>query len=170
MLVLMIVAVSAIVAAFWALYKEYDERSKERQRARVWEARAESAKKNRPELLDERIRMATFHLRPLTQEDQNNFRSAWRRARVQFVDNPTRALSEADRLVSQIMYARGVPSWTLEHDQATPLAWRHPELETQYRTAKKIALESGKGRVSEADLREALAAYNAICERLLEAA
>ncbi len=170
MLMLMMVAITAIVAAFWALYREYDERTKELHRAKVWAARADAAKKARPELLDERVRLASFRLRPLSEEDQAQFRSAWRRTRVQFVDDPARAIVEADQLIGAIMYARGVPAWTLEHDQATPLAWRHPELETQYRTAKKIALETHRGNVSSQELHQALAAYSAICERLLDAA
>lgn len=168
MLMLLFVVIVATIAAVWALVREHRERSRTRRFSEVWEARAFSAKQSRPEMIDERARMSAMSVRPLPDNARVQFRAAILRTRMRFVDEPSRALGEADRLVSEIMHARGVPAWTLEHDQATPLAWRHPELEEKYRIAKRITTANGRGDASREEIRQAFASYNAICDRLLD--
>src|SRR5688572_13249776 len=119
MLLLLAVVVIATGVGIWAIVHEHDEAAKARRRARVWEARAHSAKQNGREQADERARLSAMTLRPLSEQDLAQFRSTLRRIRVRYVDDPTRAVAEADQLVSAIMHALGVPAWTLQRAQAT---------------------------------------------------
>ncbi len=167
MLMLLFVVIVATGAAIWALVREHSERTRAKRFSEVWEARAFSAKQSGPELVEERARTTAMRVKPLAEDARIQFRANLLRTRVRFVDEPTRALGEVDRLVSEIMHARGVPAWTLERDQATPLAWRHPELEEQYRTAKRIANANDRGGASREEVRQAFSSYNAICDRLL---
>ncbi len=168
MAVLIILALGTVMLTFRALYREWDAREKERRRAAVWERRALAIKQNRPGLADERARMVQFRARPLSAAEHARFVADWRRTRMRFVENPTRAIEDTDALVSMLMHARGVPAWTLEHDQATPLAWDHPELEHHYRAAHKIATYCRRGMASRVELEHALQSYKVICDRLLE--
>ncbi len=169
-LVLGILALGAVIAAGWAWHREWEERARARRFAEVWEWRALRVKRDRPGHVDERARMVAFRVRPLTEADRANFLAEWRRTRVRFVEDPERAIADADALVGVMMHVLGVPAWTLEHDEATPLAWRHPELEQHYRTAHRIAMINNRGMASRVELEQALQSYKVICQCLLEAA
>jgi hypothetical protein len=166
MALLSILAVTSILGAIWAMAREYQSKRKERQLAEVWARRAFRLRHERKNV-DELARMAAFQVRPLSEEERVQFMADWRRTRVKFVEDPERAISEADRLVSMLMYTRGVPAWTLEHDQATILAKSHPEIEQHYRQAHKIAAVANKGAHSANELEQALSSYKVICQRLL---
>ncbi len=168
MALLSLLAIASVVGALWAMEREYTERCKLRQRQKVWAERALAVKQSHPERLAERARMAAFTIRPLSDADRARFEAEWRRTRVRFVDDPMRAIADADRLVDSLMYTRGVPAWTLELDQATSLAWCHPELEEHYRTAHKIANVNARGVASTAELHQALRSYKVLYRRLLD--
>ena len=52
-------------------------------------------------------RVERLHIRPLAPEDAARFADAWRRVQAQFVDDPRGAITQADRLVGEVMHARG---------------------------------------------------------------
>jgi len=166
MALLSILALLSIAGALWAMAREYEAQRKQRRLAEVWARRAFRLQQQH-QSVDEIVRMAAFTVRPLSDDQRVKFMADWRRARVHFVADPERAISEADRLVSDLMYTRGVPAWTLEHDQATLLAKSAPELEQHYRKAHKIATIAEKGSHSAYELQQALSSYKIICQRML---
>lgn len=168
---LALAALAAAISGLLAAYQEWRERCKERELAEVRERRAFRLRQEaRAGSVDARARMAAFRFRPLTDAERARFLAAWRRARLHFAEDPALAVLEADALVDELAYARGFPAWTLEFDEATPLAWRYPELEGHYRTAHRIAAEVHRARTSPDVLRDALHSYNVICDRLLRTA
>src|ERR1700722_15515876 len=52
-------------------------------------------------------RVKSYSLQPLSATDHDRFQHAWRKIQATFVDDPARALSEADQLIGTVMLARG---------------------------------------------------------------
>ena len=61
-------------------------------------------------ILDARARrVEKLKIRPLSREQGESFSREWRRVQGLFVDDPDGAVAAADRLVTQVMAARGYP-------------------------------------------------------------
>jgi hypothetical protein len=85
---------------------------------------------------------------PLLPEDRtNNFRTRWERIQISFVDEPRRAVEEADSLVAEIM-----------QDLARSYANERQNLENQWSLGDDVSTE---------DLRIALQRYRSFFSRLL---
>jgi hypothetical protein len=84
-----------------------------------------------------------------------------------FVDDPKRAITEADALVSTVMQARGYP--VADFDQrAADVSVDHPRVVANYRSAHEIALRLEKGEASTEDLRRATLQYRSLFEELVQ--
>jgi hypothetical protein len=93
------------------------------------------------------------------------FSTAWRQLQARFVDDPTGAVREADRLVTDLMATRGYPMTDFDR-RAEDLSVDHPEVVNHYRAAHQIA--SAWDRVTTEDLRQAVMHYRALFQDLLE--
>src|SRR5579864_9679077 len=78
---------------------EYDRVTQEHGNQRRAEAVLETREK----------RVERLHIHPLTQKDRDHFVQAWLADQARFVDDPKGAVTEADRLVTEVMRARGYP-------------------------------------------------------------
>jgi hypothetical protein len=123
-------------------------------------ARAEAA-------LEERERRSrTIIVRPLSAAEHERFVEAWRALQSQFVDDPGRAVTEADRLVEDLMSQRGYPVGNFEL-QAADVSVDHPVVVQSYRSAHEIAQRHRKGSAGTEDLREAMVHYRRLYDELL---
>ena len=61
------------------------------------------------ELQQRQRRVESFSLKALTREEAEQFTASWRAVQARFVDDPRTALLEADRLIEDVMRARGYP-------------------------------------------------------------
>src|SRR5436190_2565804 len=61
------------------------------------------------ELDARRERVAALDIKPLSADDQAHYLAAWRMVQHQFVDDPAGAIDEADRLIGEVLQARGYP-------------------------------------------------------------
>src|SRR5665213_277226 len=59
------------------------------------------------ELLEREKRVEKFSLRPLNPVDRERYASEWAAVQKQFVDDPSTAVTQADKLVTSVMTARG---------------------------------------------------------------
>jgi hypothetical protein len=84
-----------------------------------------------------------------------------------FVDDPQGAVAEADRLIEEVMRARGYPIGDF-NQRAADISVDHPMVIENYRIAHDIALMDRRGEASTEDLRKALVHYRALFEELLE--
>jgi hypothetical protein len=108
-----------------------------------------------------------LQIQPLPPGEADRFADGWREVQKQFVDEPERAVHEADRLVTEVMQRRGYPR--SEFDQrAADLSVNHPRVVENYRTAHRIAERSRNGGVRTEDLRQAMVHYRVLFEDLLE--
>jgi hypothetical protein len=120
------------------------------------------------ELEARRKRVEKLTLRPLSPEQQERFGSQWAAAQARFVDDPKGAVADANRLVKDVMLARGYPMGDFEQ-RAADISVDHPGVVSNYRSAREIASRSEAGKASTEDLRKAVIYYRALFEELLEA-
>jgi hypothetical protein len=117
-------------------------------------------------LLDRQKRMENIQTRRLQPEERDRFADQWHRVQGEFVDNPLQAIQDADRLVSELMLARGYPMADFER-RAEDLSVDHPHVVQNYRGAHEIALR--REQASTEDLRRGLVYYRDLFDELLEA-
>ena len=84
-----------------------------------------------------------------------------------FVDNPSSAVGDADRLVTQVMRERGYPIDDFDQ-RAADISVDHPNVVEHYRAAHVIYLAQQQGDVGTEAQREAFVHYRALFEKLLE--
>ena len=117
--------------------------------------------------LDARARrVARLQIRTLDEADALRFAEAWRVLQIRFVDEPSAAIAEADRLVGEVMTARGYPLGDFDQRSAD-ISVDHPRVVANYRAARDIARRQGRGEASTEDLRQAVIHYRALFEDLL---
>jgi hypothetical protein len=136
---------------------EYDRVMSERGDAR----QAES------ELAARQKRVEGFDIHPLAPGERERFIEAWRSTQARFVDAPAAAIKEADRLVTEVMRARGYPVGDFEQ-RAADVSVDHPTVVENYRAARAIALANERGEAGTEELRQAMVHYRALFEDLLE--
>lgn len=107
-----------------------------------------------------------LEIRELSHADQVAFAEDWNAVQRQFVDDPAGTVVGADRLVSQLMEARGYPIAEFEQ-RAELISVDHPVVVQNYRAAHEIALRQTKGRASTEDLRNAMVHYRSLFDELL---
>ena len=112
-------------------------------------------------------RVAKLHIRPLTSTDAERFDAAWRAIQARFVDDPRSAVTEADRLVGEVMAARGYPVGDFEQ-RVADVSVDHADVVMNYRAAREIALQHAEGKATTEDLRQAMVHYRALFRDLLE--
>jgi len=119
------------------------------------------------ELQARQKRVERLNIQPLVPAERDRFVAAWRSTQARFVDEPTAAITEADRLVAEVMRARGYPVGDFEQ-RAADISVDHPDMLENYRAAHTIALANDRGQASTEDLRQAMVHYRALFEDLLE--
>lgn len=114
-------------------------------------------------------RVQALHIRPLSPTDATRFDTAWRAVQARFVDDPRGAVTEADRLVGEVMSTRGYPVGEFEQ-RVADISVDHPDVVVNYRAAREIAVQHSQGKASTEDLRQAMVHYRALFRDLLETA
>ena len=108
----------------------------------------------------------SLDIKPLSREQQERFVREWREVQARFVDKPVQAVQEADRLVKEVMAARGYPVSDFEQ-RVADISVDHPDLVTHYRGVHEIAARSEREEVDTEDLRQAMIHCRAVFEELL---
>jgi hypothetical protein len=114
---------------------------------------------------EERIRK--LEIRVLSREEQDRFADAWRKTQSRFVDEPSRAVADADGLVKEVMQTRGYPMGSFDQ-RAADISVDHSNVVTNYRAAHDIAARNKSGKATTEDLRQAMVYYRSLFEELLE--
>ena len=111
-------------------------------------------------------RVEKFSIQPLQPDAANRFRASWREIQAQFVDDPAKALSNADSLLAEVMTARGYPVADFE-ERAAEISVNHPLFVDNYRAGHQIALRHAQGRASTEEMRQAMIHYRTLFDDLL---
>jgi len=108
----------------------------------------------------------TLHIRPLTAEEVNRYALDWQKTQTEFVDEPLSALQKADRLIQEVMKARGYPVDDFDQ-RAADISVDYPELVTDYRGLHMIAVKDEEDKVSTEEMRQAMIHGRALFENLV---
>jgi hypothetical protein len=103
----------------------------------------------------------------LAPESRAKYAEHWRAVQTAFVDNPSRAVGDADRLVTQVMRERGYPVDDFDQ-RAADISVDHPNVVEHYRAAHVIHMAQEKGDIGTEAQREAFVHYRALFEKLLD--
>ena len=117
-------------------------------------------------LADRARRVKELNIRPLSEPQAEAFGREWRRVQGLFVDDPNGAVTAADRLVSEVMTARGYPLEDFD-TRAADLSVQHPRVIENYRTARALATRRARGEAATEELRQAVVNYRALFDDLL---
>jgi hypothetical protein len=168
LIILIVVAAVVLLGAY--AYATTQRRRQLRERFGPEYERAVSASRNVAEAeasLKQRLdRVSRFKLHPLTADQVDAFAREWRRVQTLFVDDPHRAVTEADNLVSQVMAARGYPLEEFEK-RTDDLSVDHPRVVQNYRIARSLMDRLRNGEVGTEELRVAVINYRALMDDLL---
>lgn len=168
--ILVVVLIAIVVAAagilYWQLNRtkrlrerfgpEYDRTVKETGAKRQAEAKLEKLEK----------RVERLHVSQLEPGDRAHFEQAWRQVQAQFVDNPSGALLDADRVIGEVMSAEGYPVLDFEQ-RAADISVEHPRVVENYREGHRIAVLRQQDRASTEDLRKAMIHYRTLFDDLI---
>jgi len=168
-LILAVVVIVIVGAVAWMMMQRRSEDLRKRfgpEYDRVISERGD-ARQAESELAARQKRVDTFDIRPLEAAERDQFIDAWRATQARFVDAPAEAINDADRLVSEVMQARGYPVGDFDQ-RAADVSVDHPTVVENYRAARAIAVANQRGDASTEDLRQAIVHYRALFEDLLE--
>ncbi len=119
------------------------------------------------ELAERRERRDSFEIRELEPSLRADYLERWRWTQRRFVDEPTVAAGEADRLVTEVMHDRGYPVDEKFEQRAADVSVDHPLVVENYRAAHAISLRAERGQASTEDLRQAVVHFRALFDELL---
>ena len=119
------------------------------------------------ELAERRERRAKLEIRELDPDARDRYAERWRAAQRNFVDQPSGAVAEADRLVTEVMRERGYPVEDDFERRAADVSVDHPVVVENYRAAHTISSRAVDGEASTEDLRQALVHFRALFSELL---
>ena len=117
-------------------------------------------------LIDREKRVEKFALRPLTPSDRERFAEDWAAVQRRFVDDPSTAVNQADKLVTTVMAARGYPMSDFDQ-RAADISVNYPTVVENYRSAREITLRHSQGKSSTEDLRQAMVYFRSLFDELL---
>jgi hypothetical protein len=168
--VLIIAALAVVALGVWFYYRRRtSENLKERfgpeydntVRQFKSQTRAETELKARQK------RVSSYNIVALPRAERVRYRETWTAVQGEFVDQPEKAVRDADRLVQEVMERCGYP--LRDFDQAAAdLSVDHPHVVENYRCAYRIAERSRRGATDTEELRKAVVYYRALFEDLLE--
>lgn len=123
-------------------------------------AKAEAA------LAEREARVHKFSIRDLPATERAAYAEEWAAVQRRFVDDPSMAVNEADRLVNRVMTARGYPMSDFDQ-RAADISVNYPSVVQNYRSAREIVVRHTGGRASTEDLRQAMVYYRSLFDELL---
>ena len=168
-IVLAVVAILVVIVAVWFMLKWRTEELRKRfgpEYDRVITERGDT-RQAESELAARQKRVERLDIHPLDPAERDRFVNAWRATQSHFVDAPAEAIKDADRLVSQVMRARGYPVGDFEQ-RAADISVDHPIVVENYRAARAIAVANERGQAGTEELRQAIVHYRVLFEDLLE--
>jgi hypothetical protein len=171
-IVILVVAAIAILAVAVAVWFYMQKQRTRKLRSRFGPeynrtVRTEGSEKHAERILEEREkRIEQIEVKPLSDQERERFALAWEQEQAHFVDQPREAVNNADRLVTEVMKARGYPMGDFDQ-RAADVSVDHPVVVENYRIAHNIAVRDRKEPASTETLREAMIHYRALFADLL---
>src|SRR5689334_2967567 len=106
-------------------------------------------------------------IRPLAPEALQLYSQRWLQVQTAFVDSPSSALDDANRLLTEVMHERGYPVDDFDR-RAADISVDHPDIVENYRAAHTIHRSDRNGDVNTEEQRQAFVHYRALFGTLLD--
>ena len=126
-----------------------------------------SAHKAESELDARKKHVDALEIRPLSQIEKDRYVVDWAEVQSKFVDEPGKAIIDADHLIMEVMQLRAYPVADFEQ-RAADLSVRYPDLVSNYRAARLIAIKNEQKTANTEELRQAMIYYRSLFEELLD--
>ena len=168
-ILLIVVTVLVVAAIGWFIYdRQRSSRLRQRYGPEYDHTLSEIGDRRTAEsdLVRREKRLEKLTIQPLSPADRERFLGEWKNVQALFVDDPARAVTEANRLVNDIMSARGYTSSTA-NERIENISAAYPRVVNSYREACDILAEHQGGRASTESLRRALVSYRTLFDELL---
>jgi hypothetical protein len=168
-IIAIVVAVVVVALAAWLFVQRRRREALRKRFGPEYErtVRQEGSPTKAEQVLEERARkVAAFRIRPLSADEADRYREAWRRVQARFVDEPREALVDADRLIGDVMHTRGYPTTDLDA-RTEALSVDHARTVEHYRTAHRIVELGDRGQAGTEDLRQAMVHFRALFDDLV---
>jgi hypothetical protein len=168
-IVIIVVALAVVGAVWWIGGRRRSTRLRERFGPEYERAmsRADTPAEAEAELEAREVRRGQLDIRPLEPDERERFLLEWKEVQANFVDDPEGSARAADRLVNEVMLARGYPMDDFER-RASDVSVDHPTVVEHYRAAHSVVQTSKEGKVQTEELRQAFVHYRALFDELLE--
>jgi len=124
------------------------------------ETKAQKEMDNRQKHVD------TLNIRSLSLSEREKYLAEWKAVQAKFIDQPGPATVEADHLIMEVMQLRNYPVSDFEQ-RAADISINYPELVSNYRLARAIAIKNEQHNADTEELRQALVHYRALFNELL---
>ena len=166
--IIVLVAAALIVAAIVVMQRRKSEHLKQQfgpEYERTLQLHGNAAKAEAA-LAEREARVEKLTIRELPATERAAYADEWAAVQRRFVDDPSMAVSEADRLVNRVMNGRGYPMADFDQ-RAEDISVNYPVVEQNYRSARDIFVRHSSGRASTEDLRQAMVYYRSLFDELL---
>jgi hypothetical protein len=166
--ILVVIAVVAVIAVLFITRRRKTEHLKQKFGTEYDRLVHQHGDPHRAEtVLEQREkRVSRFEIRTLPPAEQDRYAQLWAFVQKKFVDDPKAAVNEADRLVTDVMRARGYPMGEF-NQRADDISVNYPNAVANYRAAHEIVMRHGKGQASTEDLRKAMVHFRSLFDELL---
>ncbi|HVX29810.1 MAG TPA: hypothetical protein VHA53_04970 [Nitrolancea sp.] len=168
-IILAVVVAIIVIAAIWWFVQSRRSRTLHEEFGPEYDRtvrEADSRRAAEAELRERRERVEKLDIRPLSVTDRGRFTDEWDALQPRFVDDPTGAVSDADRLVSELMQARGYPMSEFEQ-RAADISVDHPDVVNHYREAHRLAGRNASGQATTEEQRRAIVHYRELFVELV---
>jgi hypothetical protein len=118
------------------------------------------------DLQEREKRVVNLNIHPLSDTEHDRYHVEWTETQASFVDDPKSAVDRANRLITEVMIARGFPVADFEQ-RCADLSVIYPNFVPGYREAYAIANKYQDGSVSTEELRQAMINYHSLFDELL---
>jgi hypothetical protein len=174
LVVLIVVLVLALVAAGVMLsQRRRTERLQEHYGPEYERSLSETGNRRDAEaqLTEREKRHRELEIRDLRSDERDRFAASWADIQREFVDDPKRAVRDADVLVLEIMRTRGYPVGDDGGDferRAEDISVEHPDVVQRYREAHAVRDATERGDVDTENQRTAVTSYRSLITALLD--
>jgi uncharacterized protein YneF (UPF0154 family) len=125
-----------------------------------------NAKKAQTEMDERQKHVETLNIRSLSLSERERYLAEWKAVQAKFIDQPGPATVEADHLIMEVMRIRNYPISDFEQ-RAADISINYPELVSNYRLARAIAIKNEQHKADTEELRQALVYYRSLFDELL---
>lgn len=119
------------------------------------------------ELEDRIAHVQALNIRSLTADEVNHYALEWQAVQREFVDEPLAALQKGDRLIREVMKAKGYPVEDFEQ-RVADISVDYPEMVSDYRGMHMIAIRDSNQIPDTEEIRQAMVHGRALFENLIK--